>query len=565
MNSTNSSAPPKAPEAPADSLRDSTASTTGTNGQKSRVNSNSGIYDVSRMTNIKSPVDPFGHNVSHYTKQKAADIAKRAQINSELVRGLLIAMAIPLSAGAAYLLLSGQDIRIEGLSSNPVANTPVAQNPGTETPAVKATLPAPIGAEIVPTSNLHGTLPVLADASNPVDRGIARATSQGPRELKLELDSDGKLKSPYIVELDEEGREVSRKEFEEYAMFLPLLPLGPFEGVKTLSTANVPADFVPKVQTRPFVYTEEESRRLAPLRATAPEIRRAMDNATSTSSSRMTSAPGAAESLQGGAIENAVLELHWMKAASIARDLLGDRSTERRLTDTILLWARTYKPTGDALTEIPLLDLVYAYNNVRHLYRTPDQTLIDDFLKRVVDLQFTRQKSNKLYNESHAVHLLTAAAVGYVIDNPAYQLHALTQYKFHIEKSSELKQSAPGDDEVKSLRALLEAAYIFDRAGVPDYRSARLHAATVAMANSGKTDPPTLLVSAVASAAYFDTALYRRLGELSVQAGLTGTRFGTDEGALKAAVRKPTSSLVASPQALRLPTNAPTKLPPKRK
>lgn len=522
------------------------------------------------MTNIKSPVDPFGHNVSHYTKQKAADVAKRAQINSELVRGLLIAMAIPLSAGAAYLLLSGQDVRIEGLTSTPAANPTVAQSTGTETPAVKATLPAPIGAEIVPSSNLQGSLPVLADASNPVDRGIATTgASLGPRELKIELDSEGKLKSPYIVELDEEGREVSRKEFEEYAMFLPLLPLGPFEGVKTLSTATVPADFTAKTQTRPFVYTEEESRRLAPLRATAPEIRRAMDNATSLASSRMTSAPGAIDSFQtpgqAAAVESAMLELRWMKAAAIARDLLGDRSTERRLTETVLLWARTYKPNGDSIQELALLDAVYAYNNVRHLYRTPDQTAIDEFFKRVVDLQFIRQKSNKIYNESHAAHVLMAAAVGYVIDNPAFQLHAITQYKYHVDKSSELKQSAPSDDEVKSLRDLLQTAYIFDRSGVPDYRNARLHTAAVAMATNGKTDPPTLLVDAVASAAYFDTSLYRRLGEISVQAGLTGTRFGTDEGALKAAVRKPTSSLIANQPALRLPTNAPTKLPPKRK
>lgn len=568
MNSTNSSNSAKAPEAPADSLRDSTASSTGT-GDKPRVNSNSGIYDVSRMTNIKSPVDPFGHNVSHYTKQKAADVAKRAQINSELIRGLLVAMAIPLAAGAAYLLLSGQEVRIEGLTTN-AGGANSSQTSQAHTPAVKATLPAPIGAEIVPTGNMQGTLPVVATSANPVDRGIAAAnTPAQPRELKIELDEEGKLKSPYIVELDEEGREVSRKEFEEYAMFLPPLPLGPYDGVKTLSTSPVPADFIVKMQVRPFAYSEEENRRLGPLRSTAPEIRRALDNATSQASARMTSSPGAVENFYDQryttTYQNAMLELRWMKSAAIARDLLGDRTAERRLTESVLLWARTYKPNGDAIMDLPLLDAVYAYNNIRHLYRTPDQTLIDDFFRRIVDVQFIRQKSNKLYNESHTAHILMAAAVGYVVDNSAFQQHAILQYKYHVEKSPQLMQIAPGDEEVNSLRNLLEAAYIFDRVGVLEYRSERFHKAVLAMAANGKTDPAMLLVSTVASAAYFDPTLYARLGALSVQAGLTGTRFGTDEGALKAAVRKPTSSLTASPQALRMPTNAPTKLPPKRK
>lgn len=515
------------------------------------------------MTDLRSPVDSFGRDPSQYTKQKAADAAKRAQSNSELVRGLLIAMAIPLSAGAVYLLLSGQDVRIEGLTSSPVAAAPVPN-----AASVSATLPPPIGAEIVPTGNPHGSTAIVAGPTNPVDRTIATSgSSLEPQELKLELDSSGQLKSPYTVVLDENGREVSRKEFSEFAMFLPLLPLGPFEGAKTLSTAEVPADFSPKQQVRPFVYSEIEHRRLAALRATAPEIRRAIDNLTSLSSSRMTMSPAAVESFSDSrlqaAAENAKIELRWLKAAAVTRDLLGDRTPERRLVDSLLTWARTYKPSGDAVAELPLLDAVYAYNSVRHLYRTPDQAEIDAFFKQIIDLQFIRQKSNKVYNESHAAHILMTAAVGYVIENSAFQLHAITQYKYHVEKSLELKQSAPGDDEVKSLASLLETAYIFDRAGMLDYRSPQLHAASAAMVAHGKTTDPLRLVDAVASAAYFDPTFYRRLITISAQAGVTGTRFGTDNGAFKAALRKPTSSLTAP--ALRLPTSAPTKLPPKRK
>ncbi len=68
------------------------------------------------MTNVKSPVDPFGHNISHITKERAADNVKKAKAASDLIRGLLFSLSVPLIAGAVYLMMSNDELYIPSLS-----------------------------------------------------------------------------------------------------------------------------------------------------------------------------------------------------------------------------------------------------------------------------------------------------------------------------------------------------------------------------------------------------------------------------------------------------------------
>jgi hypothetical protein len=94
------------PGGPADHLHDSTSTSSSSGGKN--VNQHSGIYDVSRMTNLRTPTNP-----SQYTSQQASENAKRDKKKSELIRGLLMAVAIPLVAGAGYLVFFGGDFSFQ--------------------------------------------------------------------------------------------------------------------------------------------------------------------------------------------------------------------------------------------------------------------------------------------------------------------------------------------------------------------------------------------------------------------------------------------------------------------
>ena len=95
-----------------DSLHDSTA--TSSNPAASRPSSNSGLFDVSRMTNLRTPTDPYGQNASQVTKQRGKELELRERRRVEMFRALLLAIAFPLIAGAGYLVYSGKRLNFSG-------------------------------------------------------------------------------------------------------------------------------------------------------------------------------------------------------------------------------------------------------------------------------------------------------------------------------------------------------------------------------------------------------------------------------------------------------------------
>jgi hypothetical protein len=556
-----------------DSTSTSTASrsSTGTGSNSSaRMNSNSGIYDVSRMTNIKSPVDPFGHNVSYFTKIRGEDAEKREKSKSETVRVILIALAVPMIAGAIYLAVSGQSLNIPGLTPEsdetmpPSSQTAALESTGDRSPAAKATLPAILPLEVAPQP--PGIAIVTQDGHGTTNESAA------PQTLKIVLDSNGIMVSPYSVELDENGDEVARTELRDRLVYLPSLPLGQFESAPVLSKAEVPSTYTNNSQNRVFVFSEEERRRVAGLRAVAPEVKKYLNEEDSLSTSRLSIATQsvvsftAGPNLQQARIDDMYAELKWMRAASLARDISGDRSVERRLMDSLMALAKTYKPTGSPVTELPLLDALFAYDHVRHLWRTPDQAIIDGFFRDIVDMQFTRIKSEKVYTEVHAAHVLFALSVGYVIQNSAFQLHGITQYKAHIERSKLFSLESYGPEDVRTLNALLRSAYVIERSGNLYYQSVKLYQAAGTLATASQAETKLYLLKTLGVAAYFRPDLYPHLAALTRNAGIANSRFGSGEGALLAASRHATASLLPSSAINRLPTNTvPTKLPPKRK
>lgn len=516
------------------------------------------------MTNIKSPVDPFGHNISHFTKARAADNVKKAKASSDLLRGLLFSLAVPLIAGAAYLMFSNDEIYIPSLSVSNDLPVLVEMPPSqpARAPAARAELlvAPPVQPELAVAALGIATLGAEDIQAAP------GAKLEKPRPVVLQLNSIGKLESPFSLELDANGLEISRKEFADRAFFLPTIPRGAFESAKTLSLAQVPDDFKNIIQARPFAFNDSERIRVTELRRRAPELNRWFNSMADLSNSRLRTNQQAIESFTAASNESrkadALAELQWMKAASIMRDMDGDRSVEKRLLDVMMLWVRTYKPTGSAVSDLPLIDAVYAYNNIRHLWSSTDQNVIDGFFNGLVDAQFIRMRSHKVFDEEHAAHVQFALTVGLVTENRALQLHGLTQYKLHVDQSALLNLDSFGTDEVKTLHHLLRAAYALDRTGNGTYRSLNLNRAIATLAGTSQSSPSDLRLNTVALGAYFRPDLYPRLAALTVQSGVLNSRFGTSDGAVLAALRRPTSSMDPAVSG-RQPSGVPTKLPPK--
>lgn len=525
-------------------MRDSAYMSTGTVPLQD-LKSDSEVFDEIRMKGLKFP-----HQATHLTKKSAEEFGKRSQTNSYSVKALLITMGIPLVAGAAYLIHLKQEVQLEKTSSSKSELTKIE--------VLNAAYREPVLANPV-THASQTTVP---------SREAAIAPTPGP--IKIELDSEGKMISPFSLVLDENGNEESRKEIEETYVLLPPLPLGEFEKVKILSDANITKGFAMRTESRPFIYSDAERLRLTLLRASAPEIKRVFELIQAFATSRMQISPLAVESFEDPRIDSKLIasaqsELAWTTAAAFVREIHGDQSAERRLIETIKLWVATYKPTGNAKAELPFMDLLIAYSYIRHLLGAPDQVMIDDFFKSMINAQFTRLKAHKVYDANHAAHVYCVIAVGYVIDNSAFQLHGQTQFKFHIEHSKALKQDSYGTETVETLKHLFGAAYVLERAGTLEYQNVNLQRAAAILATASQSQPPTLLVEAVARAAYFRGDLYGTLPTLARGAGLLDSRFGTHGGAILAAIRKPTLSLVPNSQVNRSPTSLPPKLPEKRR
>lgn len=548
-----------------DSLRDNTLTSSETSSQlssksKSYPTAATGIYDVSRMNIPAGSGGGIGASAAHGGDRK-----------SGLVRGLMTAISVPLIAGAGYLAFSGNDVHLELLTGtkplqlqtappDPIGEAirkPAAHVALPKPPPVEDTTPA---TEVTIATVAHDTATSVT-VTDPITGSITKTTPasfSGPTPLKIVLDHKGEMISPLSSELDENGNEVVRIEPEAK---LGPLALGEFTGATTLSSRPTPSGFSAIGPARPFTFTEAERRRIIQLRNTAPEIKSALGNDERIALGRTMYTPFATAVLGGS--DNALTELHWMRAASVTRDISGDRSFQKRLLETIKAWATTYHPSGSALTDLPLLDALYAYDQVRHLWSTSEQADLDKFFTSLIDAQFSKISSQKVYGIEHAAHVRFATAVAYVTGSGTLQAYAQNRFKDHIENSKLSTLDSLGNDDVIALGHLLEAAVIFDRAGVTVYQNPKLGSAIDAMLALSQT-PAAKLLETMAVAAYFRQDLYRSLPAAAAAAGVAGSRFGTSEGAMLAAIRKPTSVLAATAPT-RVPSALPAKLPQKRR
>jgi hypothetical protein len=470
-------------------------------------------------------------------------IATRKQ-SSGFVQGVLLGIVLPILAGAFYLQYANQDFKVKmpGETDVDFQLPKDTDNDQTRTPAARITIPPPL--------ELQSKLSPEVSAATVASRSAHGSAAQGP--LKIVLDSNGVMISPFSVELDENGDEVTRVEVDRH---LPNIAMGEFEYVQSLKLFNLPLSpangFTSSGPARPFAFSDAEKKRILDLRAAAPEIKDAIQHSESITVSRSQKPVCASDALDGSPADSeGFTELRWLRSASFVLDVIGEKladkatekvSIQKRIGETLLKWAKTYKPSGSAISDLPLLDALVAYDHVRSSFNSSEQNVIDDFFKQLVDAQFTKVKSLRNYGVEHAAHTRFAMSVGNVTGSPTYQYYGQVRYQQHLEFSPLSALESFGEKEVAEFSQLLQAALVLERAHSAAYQNPRMIRSTDLLLNRSQATPQ-LRLETLAVAAYFRQELYSVLPETAKLAGVSSSRFGTSEGAILAAIRKPTSS-----------------------
>lgn len=506
------------------------------------------------MTNLRTPTDP-----SRYTAQQGKDNAKRDKKNSELVRGILIAIAIPLVAGAAYLVYSGKDLNFTSTAS---VEQPPATTEGDRNPATSATLPV-VQVDATPVVKTTVSLNDVASTALPLNP----TTESGSKQLSIVLDENGVMTSPFSVELDEEGQEVARLEFKDYIAFLPPLPLGPYEKVRSLKDARPSEEFLKMLSAANgktvYKYDADEIRRFALLRGQAPEVRTMLEIYDVVARSQLGKQPIAVDSFRSSTASPlqhraADTDLRWLEPTLVLSQAVGANSYDARLKEAVLEWVKTYKPSGRIEEDIRMSKVAMAFEVVQSQMTREEVEKCMAFFLNLADIQFIQMKAHKLYDPAHAFHVDFMATLGAATKDPRILHYTAIQYGYHIERSPIFKLNAFDREHFQIMAALLNTTFIFDRLGLKFFQNqvgthSLAHGISILL-NSSSTEGRDDYVRALAAAAYFDPTVYPTLSAVSPD---RTNRFATTHGTTLAALRKPTTSL--KPSNIRIPSSLPKK------
>lgn len=559
-----------------DSIHDSTMTS---NPVPARPSSSSGLYDVSKMTNIPTPTDSFGVNASKSTKQRGKELERRDRNLADSIRALLLAVAFPLIAGAGYLIFTGKQLDFSGSTLSSHAEM-APEKPRNREPATSATLPIgkvdthPLQEKPVDLSQ------ILLTQKSAIPQVSADPANRFP--VQLELDENGQLVSPFSMELDEEGNQVARLEVKAHLTFLPPIPYGPFERVSSFSEAKPSEEFMKLIaEARPyfssaFKYTPEEVRRFNFLSSSLPEIGVLMDVYLPIARSLLGRLPVAANSLDPSvqsseALDQLHKELDWIEPTVIVSQITGDRTYDERLKASALEWSRTYQPTGDVHQDSRVLNVAIAYEYLQANLKPEENSAIRSFLMKMADLQLVKFKSHKVYDIHHANHIYLMTALGGALRDPRILEHAIFQYSSHIERAPMFMLESFGYEQLVALRWLLDSTVILERLGFRFYQkqvgARSLARAVEVLKRSSQIAFPWDYVLTSVSALYFEPSLFETVQRLS---RANGNRFATTKGITLVALRKESSSL--KPVNERIPSSiqkspgsrVPNRLPEKR-
>jgi hypothetical protein len=532
-----------------DSLHDSTA--TSSNPAASRPSSNSGLFDVSRMTNLRTPTDPYGQNAAQVTKQRGRELDLREQRRTETLRALLLAIAVPLIAGAGYLVYSGKRLNLSG-NVLPTQALVAPEDPSDRSPATSATLPiAKIDVEPAANKQLGLTQILLNQAS----KSEPSVESNGKRPVKFVLDENGKLLSPFSVELDEDGNEVARLEFQDHLAFLPPISYGAFEKISSFSQSKPSEEFMklladarPRFQSA-FRYTQAEVLRFNYLRNSVPEVN-FLNIAYSRVARELTGRrPFAVRSLSPQSnspeyLKQAEAELDWLEPTVTFSQITGDRSFDERLKASVLEWSRTYVASGNPDEDIRLDKIAMAYEYLQENLKPEENSVVRSFLMKLADTQMVRFKSHKVYDRAHAQHVHFMLSLGGALRDPRILEHAVYQYRNHIDRAPMFLFESFDYENLISLRYLLDSTIILERLGFRFYQKqvaprSLAHGIEI-LRQSSETEHPWDYLLASVSAGYFEPTMFEKVRRLT---GSPDNRYATTYGITLAALRKEFSSL----------------------
>lgn len=532
----------------------STASMGGAAAAPPRHKSKSGIFDISRTTDIKSPVELFGYSASTSTKERARRNAASAGLKADILRTLFTMILVPILAAATYMGVTGRTPQLSLLGfPGPLQRANMQSPKTTRKPA--SSLPIAKQVELTPAHSDDATTSLLP-------------LKKTPQPLKLTFDSNGHLITPFAVELDENGLEVGRTENQDRLALMPAILSEEFRNCTSVAKFTLPPNFTGVPNAHPFIFSTIERNRLIQLRKTAPEIKKMLAFASASTAERLRVSPIAAASLQSSDANDrtaidAIRELSWVQKATLTANVSGDSLIEKRILETLLTWARTYQPSGNSIVEKPLFDLLQGYDFVRANIDAKDKATLDEFFRKLVDRQFARARALKEYNLEHAAHTQFAVAVGFITEDVALQYYATAQYQAHIDHAPLFSETTFGPNELETLRTLLQTAFVLERSGSNAYKSEKLNQILTAIVD-GSQDEPQNLLNTIGAAAYFRPEFYPRIATLATSLSPVASRFGTANTALLAALRKPNSSLLADTTAARASNAATVRAPASR-
>lgn len=514
---------------------------------------NSGLWDTSQISQMKSPFDATGVHVSSYTARRAAKNSKPAPLIFRAFRFFAIAITIPVAMAMVYAVMTGQDIRVLIEHTRRTLTKPDTQTAATSARVKDA---HPLIDLLNRDTNAGRTAVHLAvaatyqTAATPETAATSTTASRAPSGLrypiKLRLDALGRLVSPYSVVLDAEGQEVNRLERDEALSQLPLLPSG-----------TPPAGYNANENSNQISYGDIDRRRMAALVARAPELKTALTRNDALVSKRLNLPTTAVVSLAPSNLLgsearrlDAIRDLEWMRAAALAMVVNGDRQPVRRTEELLKQWASIYQPSGDAIAELPILDLVIAYDVVRGAMSDADRNSVEGMLAAVVDAQLVKFKNARTYDLWHAAHTRMSLAIGFTIRKAAFQFHGSTQFERHIVGSSLMRKLEFDTDDVRRMTQLLESAILLDRSNMKNVAQALqapldLDSGMRLLLTDRALDDRAELIDAFNAAVYFKPEYLPNLVRL---AGASGTRFGTDTAVIRSAIRRPDSSVSPVPR-----------------
>ncbi len=421
----------------------------------------SGIYDPSRVVKALPP----------HAAVRFAENAKRARSNSETARAVLIAAALPLTAAAVFLFLSGQDTNVaqvdfdsHGRTTATPSESLVGSSPGKTPPGpvAKATLPlsvpTPVKTQPV-SSNMLVRLP-----SSSADSTGARSNTA----TVLIFNEYGELESPYALVFNEDGNITSSQSRAEVLAIFPTLDFSIGGRPFNFSAFAPPGDFVPPNPTITTNRINDSMRRLYSAKAADPDtmsfIESLQKSALARSKLPVTALVNFARQ-DGSSQADGLIELSWLKKAALFQRITGDKQLALRIDHALLTWAQTYESIGDIDLESPLTDYFYAYTLMRDDLQKETVFAVDRFLTRLITHQFEHLRLNKFYDARHAKFIANAITVGLATRNIGYQWYSLERFNQHIMNSPAFtRPGLPTRADIDTYSKLLEAMIILDQA-----------------------------------------------------------------------------------------------------